>query len=111
MNRQGRPPGPSGDVRLAVLENLMGAPLIASMPRLRRAHVLDMACLLLLLFLGVLPARGAGPDPVALKKLRLAHVDPPIAAPEFRLLDLNRREVSLRELKGKGVLLYFWASW
>jgi cytochrome c biogenesis protein CcmG/thiol:disulfide interchange protein DsbE len=32
-------------------------------------------------------------------------------APEFLLADLNGRVVSLRELRGKAVLLSFWASW
>jgi cytochrome c biogenesis protein CcmG/thiol:disulfide interchange protein DsbE len=32
-------------------------------------------------------------------------------APEFALADLNGREVSLRALRGKAVLLSFWASW
>jgi peroxiredoxin len=32
-------------------------------------------------------------------------------APEFLLADLDGREVSLRALRGKAVLLSFWASW
>jgi peroxiredoxin len=56
-------------------------------------------------------ASAAGPAPADLKKLRLAHIDPPIKAPEFRLMDLNRQEVSLSEFGGKGILVYFWASW
>lgn len=56
-------------------------------------------------------ASPAGPSASNLKELRLAHIDPPIKAPELRLMDLERREVSLGELRGKAVLLYFWASW
>lgn len=32
-------------------------------------------------------------------------------APEFRLLDMNGRPVALSDLKGKVVLLNFWATW
>ena len=67
--------------------------------------------LLLVLVLGFSPAGAAGPSPSDLKKLRLAYIDPPIKAPELRLRDLNQREVSLSELRGRGVLVYFWASW
>lgn len=33
------------------------------------------------------------------------------AAPEFNLNDLNGQKVSLSELRGKPVLINFWASW
>lgn len=32
-------------------------------------------------------------------------------APDFKLKDLNGKEVSLSDYKGKNVLLNFWASW
>jgi len=56
-------------------------------------------------------AVSAGPSPSDLKELRLAHIDPPIEAPEVRLMNLEQREVSLGALRGKAVLLYFWATW
>ncbi len=33
------------------------------------------------------------------------------AAPDFSLLSLNGQEISLEELRGKPILLNFWASW
>jgi hypothetical protein len=35
----------------------------------------------------------------------------PLAAPEFRLPDLDGRMHSLSDFRGKKVLLYCWASW
>jgi len=32
-------------------------------------------------------------------------------APDFRLLDLEGKEVSLAALKGKPVILFFWTTW
>lgn len=32
-------------------------------------------------------------------------------APNFKLMDLNGKQVSLASLKGKGVVLNFWATW
>ncbi|MCD5416677.1 redoxin domain-containing protein, partial [Candidatus Bipolaricaulota bacterium] len=40
--------------------------------------------------------------------------DPPTApfpAPEFRAVDITGEEISLVDLRGKVVLLNFWASW
>lgn len=34
-----------------------------------------------------------------------------LKAPDFKLKDLNGKEVSLSDYKGKNVLLNFWASW
>lgn len=65
----------------------------------------------LLLLVSASTASAGGPSPDDLKKLRMAHIDPGIKAPELRLTDLNRNQVSLSQLRGKAVLLYFWASW
>lgn len=54
---------------------------------------------------------AAGPTTADLKKLRIARVDPPIKAPNFRLMDLSGKPVSLSDFGDKGVLVYFWASW
>jgi thiol-disulfide isomerase/thioredoxin len=57
----------------------------------------------LLLLLGLVGCReaGEGQGPAA--------APPP--APEFRLSDLEGREVSLASLRGKVVVIDFWATW
>lgn len=51
---------------------------------------------------------GAEPDFVALQVQRF---DPPKPAPPFVLPDLTGGTVRLTDLRGKVVLLYFWATW
>lgn len=65
----------------------------------------------LALVLSVTLASAAGPAPADLEKLRIARIDPPIKAPNFRLMDLKQQPVSLSDFSNKGVLVYFWASW
>jgi cytochrome oxidase Cu insertion factor (SCO1/SenC/PrrC family) len=37
--------------------------------------------------------------------------EPPKPAPGFALPDLNGNEVQLSDLRGKVVMLFFWATW
>ncbi len=57
------------------------------------------------------------PDGSSVALVPTAYVPPKVPlyigapAPEFSFVDLKGREVSLKELRGKVVLLDFWASW
>lgn len=56
------------------------------------------------LFLFSLQALAGGVEPIMKNKTQQL-------APDFRLLDLNNKEVALTDFKGKPVILFFWASW
>lgn len=64
------------------------------------------ACLVLLLLAGM--AWGAGPDFAA---LQVQPYDPPKPAPAFALPDTQWRMLRLEDLRGKVVMLFFWATW
>jgi cytochrome oxidase Cu insertion factor (SCO1/SenC/PrrC family) len=53
-------------------------------------------------------AVAAAPDFGA---LGLTPYEPPKSAPAFTLPDLEGRQVSLASLRGKVVLLFYWATW
>ena len=53
-------------------------------------------------------AAAAVPDFAALD---IQRYQPPKPAPEFALPDLNGRQVRLADLRGKVVLLFYWATW
>jgi len=64
--------------------------------------VVVMAALLLA------PAVWAEPD---FASMQIAPYDPPKPAPALVLLSLEGKTVSLADLKGKVVLVFFWATW
>jgi len=45
------------------------------------------------------------------KDIKLAGIESKKAAPEFTLMDLNGKQASLSDFKGKFVVLDFWATW
>jgi len=58
--------------------------------------------------LAVAAGTGAAPDFPA---FGVVPYDPPRPAPSFALPDLGGRVVRLEDLRGKVVLLFFWATW
>jgi len=54
------------------------------------------------------PVWAAAPD---FASMQIQPVEPPKAAPALALPDLNGKTVRLEDLKGKVVMLVFWATW
>ena len=54
------------------------------------------------------PAVWAEPD---FASMQVTPYDPPKAAPALALPDLGGKTVRLADLKGKVVLVFFWATW
>jgi len=53
-------------------------------------------------------AAAAAPD---FASMNIERYDPPKAAPAFTLPGLDGTPVRLADLKGKVVLLFYWATW
>jgi cytochrome oxidase Cu insertion factor (SCO1/SenC/PrrC family) len=51
---------------------------------------------------------AAAPD---LASLQIQPYDPPKPAPAFSLPDIDGKTQTLESLRGKVVLLFFWATW
>jgi cytochrome oxidase Cu insertion factor (SCO1/SenC/PrrC family) len=64
-----------------------------------------LSCLIVLL---ATPALWAKPD---FALMQVAPYDPPKPAPAFALPDLQGKAVRLEDLRGKVVMVFFWATW
>ena len=76
-------------------------------PRLMRAGIATLLSMPLLLLDAAWPA-VSGP---LLDALQLAKPTSRLEAPAFDLPTLSGRSVRLADLRGRPVLLYFWATW
>ena len=70
----------------------------------RRLRLTALALAILL----TTPVLAAAPDFAALE---VQPYDPPKAAPDLALPDLDGHTVRLEDQRGKVVLLFFWATW
>lgn len=64
----------------------------------------------ILSFLGV-STHALSADVDYFEAVGLEKIEGKVPAPVFSLPDLQGNSVSLENLRGKGVMLYFWATW
>ena len=72
---------------------------------------LALAALVLAVPLLVGDAGASGPPASLLEALQLGRPTTRLEAPTFDLPTLDGRSVRLADLRGRVVLLYFWATW
>ena len=65
-------------------------------------------CVALVALLAAAPVALAKPDFAA---MQIQTYDPPKPAPALALPDLQGKTVTLSGLKGKVVMVFFWATW
>ena len=76
----------------------------------RRTYISLFQCFLIVTAVGVRsPALSAPVDDFAL--FGLERIEGNIPAPPFSLADLQGKSVGSEDRHGKGLMLYFWASW
>lgn len=73
-----------------------------------RKLFLCICCFIFLTAMGATPPAGSGKNPVSPSEIDRLEKN---KAPDFSLKDLNGKHVTLSSLKGKVVLLNFWATW
>jgi cytochrome oxidase Cu insertion factor (SCO1/SenC/PrrC family) len=64
----------------------------------------------MVLALALLPVAAAGAPP-DFQSLQVQPYEPPKPAPAFALPSIDGRTVRLEDLRGKLVLVFFWATW
>lgn len=76
----------------------------------RRARVLGTLLLAVLTVIASVPAQaGESPDPI--KALKISRTASGSETPAFSLIQLDGQEVHSKDLRGKVVVLNFWATW
>ena len=78
-------------------------------PRRRRVKPVRLFAALLWLAIpaGLVQAQLISPE----LSHELTRIDPPVAAPDFTLVDLDEQTHKLSDYRGKVVMLNFWATW
>ena len=77
---------------------------------IQRRKALTQVLVLLFVMLASLVAFGQSPSPSAASHPTVSLV-PGGAAPDFTLPSVNGETVSLSDLRGQTILIYFWATW